>query len=884
MKFDWFRRDQREAELDAEIRSHLDEAIRDRIERGETPEQARANALREFGNVGLIKEATREMWGWAALAQWAQDLRFGARMFGRMSRKQPGFTLLAALTLALGIGANTAIFSLVNAVLLRKLPFTQPERLVQVYTVYNAGDRYPFTLPNFCDYREQSRSVTLAAFANWSANLAGAGESERAQGARVSADVFELLGVKAALGRTLLPSDDRPGHQHVVMISHGFWQRRFAANPNALGQRVLLSGISYEVVGVLPPDFLFPFYADAELVVPLAPEADPLRHARSSVSFLRVVARLKPNVTPAQAAAELNGITNQLRQQYPKENGNKLGVRVVKMYDGVVGDYRRALWILFGAVALVLLIACTNLANLLLARAAGRRKEMTIRAALGASRARLVRQLLAESLLLALAGAALGLLLAYWGGEMLLALSPTSLPRAREVGLDARALGFTLVVTVFCGLLFGLAPAWQTSAIDLNQALREGGKGTGAGAAGDRLRNLLVIAEVALALVLLIGAGLFLRSFQKAQEVKPGFDASNVLLVRLALPPNNYPDSAAITRFTEQAERRLATIPGMQAIGVVNIPPLSGQSASVEFNVVGRPPAARDKTPRAQYRIATPGYFRALGIPLVAGRELSERDTAATQPVLLINQQMAERYFAGRNPVGEHLAIDDNDLGPRTLEIIGVVGDVKQLGIENNPTFDIYLPLSQTHADQISFLRNNLHWALRATTEPLTLAASVKRELQVIDRDVPASSVRTMEQSLATIIAPRRFNLLLLGIFAGAALLLAAAGIYAVVAYAVAQRAQEIGIRLALGAQTEDVLQLVIARSMRPALLGVGTGLVAAFALTRLMTGLLFGVSANDPLTFVAIALLLLSVALLACWIPARRAVKVDPMIALRSE
>jgi len=807
-----------------------------------------------------------------------QDLRYGARML----LKQPGFTLAAVLTLALAIGANTAIFSLVNAVLLRQLPFEQPEQLAQVWAVRGAGDSFSFSVPDFCDYRDQSRSVALAAFANWSGNLTGTGEPERVQGTRVSAGVFALLGVKAALGRTLLPSDDQPGNQHVVALSHSFWQRRFSADPNTIGQRVLLNGVSYEIVGVLPLDFLFPFFADAELAVPLAPEADPLRHERNSVSFLRLLARLKPNVTPAQAAAELNGIASQLRQQYPKENGGKLGVRVVKLHDGIVGDYRRALWVLFGAVALVLLIACANLANLLLARAAGRRREMALRAALGASRARLIRQLLTESLLLALAGAALGSVLAYWGGEMLLALSPASLPRAREVGLDARALGFTLAVSLFCGLLFGLAPAWQTSAVDLNRGLREGGKGTGA--AGNRLRGLLVIAEVALALVLLIGAGLFIRSFQKVQEIKPGFDAGNVLLVRLALPPNNYPDGAAITRFTEQAGQRLATLPGVQALGVVDIPPLSGMTTSVEFNVAGRPPATREQTPRAQYRIATPGYFRALGIPLIAGREFSERDTAAAPPVLLINQQIAQRYFADRNPVGEHLTIGDNNQGPRTLEILGVVGDVKQMGLENSPTFDIYLPLGQTHADNVGFLRNNLHWVLRTATEPLALAAPVKRELQAIDRDVPASSARTMEQSLATVIAPRRFNLLLLGIFAAVALLLAAAGIYAVVAYAVTQRTQEIGIRLALGAQTKDVLRLVIAQSMRPALLGIGVGLLAALALTRLMAGLLFGVSATDPATFVVIGGLLMFIALLACWLPARRATKVDPLIALRTE
>ncbi|MEW6737122.1 MAG: ABC transporter permease, partial [Acidobacteriota bacterium] len=444
----YLRRNQFDRELAEEMQLHLELKVEENLQAGMEPAEARACAQRQFGNQTLLKELSREMWGFRSIETLLQDLRYGIRMLA----KNPGFTLVAVLTLAFGIGANTTIFSLVNAVLLRQLPFEQPEQLAQVYSVYNTGDRYPFTLPDFCDYRDQSQKVMLAAFANWSANLTGTDEPERIQGTRISAHAFELLGVKAALGRTLLPSDDQPGNQNVMVISHSFWQRRFGANPSVLGQRVLLNGINYEIVGVLPQNFLFPFYAESELAVPLAPEADPLRHVRSSISFLRLLARLKPGVSLSQAEAELNGITNQLRQQYPKESGNKLGVRVLKLHDGVVGDYRRALWILFGAVALMLLITCTNLANLLLARATGRRKEMLLRAALGAARVRLIRQLLTESLLLALGGAVLGVLLAVWGKELLLVLSPTSLPRAREAGLDAHVLGFTLVISLLCGL------------------------------------------------------------------------------------------------------------------------------------------------------------------------------------------------------------------------------------------------------------------------------------------------------------------------------------------------------------------------------------------------------------------------------------------------
>ncbi len=799
-----------------------------------------------------------------------------------MLMKRPGFTSVAVLTLALVIGANTSIFSLVNAVLLRQLPFHQPDRLAQIYSVRSAGDRFQFSLPDFCDYRDQSRSVTLAAFAYWSSALTGAGEPERIQGARVTANVFELLGVNAVYGRTLLPSDDLPGNQRVVALSHSFWRRRFGADPGAVGQRILLNGISYQVVGVLPQDFLFPFYPESSLAIPLAPEGDPLRHERYSINFLRLVARLKPDVSLSQAEEELSGIASQLRQRYPKENGAKLGARALMLHDGIVGDHRRPLWILFGAVALVALIACANLANLTLARASGRRKEMAIRAALGASRAILIRRLLTESLLLALAGALLGSLLSVWGGEILLTLSPTSLPRASEAVLDARVLFFTLAISLLCGLFFGMAPAWQSSRVDLNSELRE--SGNSAAGAGIRLRNLLVISEVALALALLIGAGLLIRSFQKAQEVKTGFDADNVLMASLALPQSNYADGESITRFAEQVERRLSNLPGVRALGLINNPPLSSQSPSVEFTVTGRPPIAREQTPRAQYRIATPGYFSALGIPLISGRDFTERDAADAPPAMLINQQIAQRFFADGNAVGEHLTIDDNNKGPRTLEIIGVVGDVKQSGLENDPTFDIYLPLGQAHADNIDFLRNNLSLVMRSTADPMTLATRVKLEIQAIDRDIPVSSVRTMEQALGAIIAPRRFNLFILGIFAIAALLLATAGIYAVVSYAVTERTREIGVRLALGAQSGDMLRLVIAQSMRPVLIGVGFGLIAALALTRLLKGMLFGVSATDPATFVVIVGLLIFVAFLAALVPARRATKVDPLIALRSE
>jgi predicted permease len=571
-----------------------------------------------------------------------QDLRYGARML----LKSPGFTLIAVITLALGIGANTAIFSLVNSILLRQLPFRQPEQLVRVDSRRLASGKYSFTLPDFIDYRDQNQSLSgIAAYASWSANLTDQGEPEQLQGLRISANAFELLGVEAVAGRVLAPGDDAPGQQYVAVLSYGLWRRRFGADPQLVGKKLTINGASYTVVGVLPPQFFFPNgVREAELAVPLAPDADPLRGVRASTNFLRALARLKPGVTREQAEADLTAVAERIRRQYPVANAQKLGVTLSPLREEVVGDFRLALWVLLGAVGMALMITCANLASLALVRAAGRRREMAIRAALGATRRSLVQQLATESLLLALLGAGLGLLLAFYGIDLLLALSPATLPRVSEVGIDFRVLGFTLALSLLAGALFGLAPAWQATRVSLNEELKGSGRGASDGKRQNRARSLLVVSELALSVVLLAGAGLLIKSFLRLQAVNPGFEAENALAVRLSLPKAQYPNRSAVTAFYEKLRPRLESLPGVEAVGFVSALPLSGVLHSIPFTIEGRA-TTPDEAQRADYRVVDAGYFRALKIPLIAGREFNERDAAETPSVALISQNLARRHW-----------------------------------------------------------------------------------------------------------------------------------------------------------------------------------------------------------------------------------------------
>jgi putative ABC transport system permease protein len=812
-----------------------------------------------------------------------QDVQYGFRML----MKKPGFTLVALVALALGIGANTAIFSVVNAVLLRPLPFDKPERLVMVWgSAPQLGfDVLPATAAESLEWREQNHVFDeVAAFKSWAWNMTGRGGPEQVWGARVSAGLFPALGVKPILGRTFSPEEDRVGGAKVIVMGHGLWQRSFGSDPSIIGKTVTLNNQSYTVVGVMPQGFKFPggenmlsglqFSPKTELWEPMAFTEEEL--SNRGTHNLAVIARLKPEATIEQARSEMTSIAAHLAEQYPKYNKG-IGIKLVPLHEQVVGDVRPALLILLGTVGFVLLIACANVANLLLARAASRQKEMAIRTALGASRLRVIRQLLTESVLLSLVGGAAGLLLALWGIDALGALIPENIPRANEIGVDARMLGFTLMISLLTGLIFGLAPSLQASKTDINESLKEGTRGASGGPHRNRFRSLLVVSEIALALVLLIGAGLLIRSFMRLQQVNPGFDPKNVVAMEIVLPfiaPSNYTEPQQQAAFFHQALERTQTLPGVQAAAVVSSLPLSGAFESTDIIIEGQPEPPSDQAPQANYTMVSADYFRVMNIPLMKGRALTERDTKDSPGVVVVNETLARRYWPGEEAIGKRLTIG---FEKSAREVVGVVGDVRQNSLDVETPFAVYLPYQQ-------FPYAGMTLVVRTQSEPASMAAGVRREVQAIDASLPVSNVRSMEEVISTSVSQRRFSMTLLGIFATIALLLSAVGIYGVMAYSVSERVHEIGIRIALGASSSDILRLVVGQGMMLTLMGVGVGLAASLVLTRLMASLIYGVSATDPLTFAGVSLTLAAVALLACYIPARRATRVDPMEALRYE
>ncbi|MEK6299557.1 MAG: ABC transporter permease [Acidobacteriota bacterium] len=812
------------------------------------------------------------------------DLRYGSRML----LKRPGFTAVAVLALALGIGANSAIFSVVNGVVLRALPYKDPEALMMVWNrrpllQAQAGmNEFPVSAADFVEWRDQNQVFEqIAAFHTQPFNITGAGEPEFLGGVRSSAGLFSLLGVEAKLGRTFLPEEDQPGAGHVVILSPGLWERRFGSDPQIIGQKLTLNDEPYTVIGVMPPGFQFPrkgempagyqFPRQADLYTPLA--WTPAQVGNRGRNFLAVVGRLKPQVGIAQAQAGMHEIAERLTQQYPQFNSNK-EVFIVPLHQQVIGKVRTALLVLLGAVAFVLLIACANVANLLLARAASRQKEIAIRTALGASRWRVIRQLLTESVLLSLAGGTLGLLLAMWGIDLLLAISPANLPRVDAIGVDGRVFGFTLAISLLTGIVFGLVPAIQASKPDVNEALKEGGRASSV--SHNRFRGALVVSEVALSLVLLIGAGLMIRSFVRLLNSSPGLDPENVLTLDVGLPRTKYTGPQQVA-FFQQVIERLRALPGVKSAGAVYPLPLSGAEEGMGFGIEGRADSAPGERYNAGPRWVSPGYFNTMGIALMKGRELSERDGGDSPRVLLINEAMAARYFPDEDPIGKRVAFDQVNNAPNWREIVGVVGDVKHSAMDSDPKPEMYFPFTQYPSFFMTLV-------VRTSGDPLNLVAAARSEVLAVEKNQPISNVHTMEELLSNSIAQRRFNMLLLSVFAGVALLLAAVGIYGVMSYSVAQRTHELGVRMALGARTSHVLALVVKQGMTLALIGVGIGLAASFALTRVMASLLYGVSATDPLTFSVIALVLASVAFLACYLPARRATKVDPMVALRYE
>ena len=800
-----------------------------------------------------------------------QDLRFSLRMLGR----NPAFTAVAVLALALGIGGNAAIFSVVDGVLLKPLALPAADRLVVTQAV---------SVPDFLDWREQSR--VFSGMAAWNAtglNWTGRSEPQRLRAALVSPGFFSTLDVGPALGRAFSAAEHRPGGPQAVVLADGLWQRAFGGDPGVLGRALTLGGASYTVVGVLPRNFRF--VGTADVWVPYRFD-DPASYNRGS-NFLSVVARLAPGVSLRRARTEMADIVARLERLHPENAGRS--VQWTPLPEELVANVRRALLALLAAVGLVLLIACADVANLLLARAAARRREIAVRTALGASRRRLLRQLLTESVLLSLLGAGLGLLLARWGTRRLLALMPAGrIPRLEEVGIDGRVLAFTLGVALLTGLAFGLVPGLHASRPDVAGTLKSGAAGAGAagGRGGARLRDGLVVAQVALALLLLVASGLTLKAFVRLSRVDPGIDPLHVLTLTLNLPATPVPAVEARRRGLAEMLARIETLPGVRAASLTVFLPLGGSNLNGDFHIGGRPDPPPGRMPVAEQRVVAPHYFRAMGIPLLRGRDLEESDGPRAPGAALINETLARRFWPGRDPLGSQVAVDDLQGKPIWMKVVGVVGDVRHFGLGREPRPEIYMPYRQMPADIVSLFLplNPISLVVRAAGEPVPLAAAVEREVHAVDRDQPVADVRTMESIVAESLSGPRFASLLLGLFGAVALLLAVAGVYAVLAYSVAQRTRETGLRMALGARRGDVLKLVVGQGMALTLGGVSLGLAAALAATRLLQSLLFGVSARDPQVFFGAPLVLGGVALLACLLPARRATRVDPMAALRGE
>jgi putative ABC transport system permease protein len=807
-----------------------------------------------------------------------KDVRHGIRSL----LKHPGFTTIAVVTLALGIGANTAMFSVINAVLLRPLPYHEPDRLVTIWEEMPQRGMYeiPVSFANLRDWVDQTKTLDqISAYTFTNLNLSGVGEPARLGAVRSSANLFSLVGAAPLLGRLFLPEEDKEGANRVVILGHALWQSRFGSDSAIIGRSLTLDNQKHTVVGVMPSGFQFPvgfgylgkvLNDPIDLYVPLAATGKEL--GRGHYSFF-AMGRLKPGITIDQARAEMTTIEGRLEQQYPDTNTG-IGIKLVPTQEQTVKAIRPALLVLLGAVAFLLLIACANIANLMLARGASRQKELAIRAALGASRLRVVRLLLSESLMLSLAGGCLGLLLAVWGTNALVALAPDNIPRLNEVGVDARVFGFTLAVSLVTGIVFGLVPALHAAKPDLNEALKEGLRGSMGSASGKRTRSVLVVVEVALSLVLIIGAGLMIKSFLRLQQMNIGFNPDHVLAVSVSLPSSRYPEDRQQVAFFQEALERLQSLPGIQSAGATTGLPLTLDIHGSDFRIEGHPEPEAGKEMIINTRSVSPGYFGTLGISLIKGRDFSDRDKSEAPAAAIINDELARIYFSGEDPIGKRISFDDRQ---SWISIVGIIGDVKQLGLDSSAKPEVYFPYLQVVAPEMSLV-------IRTSSNPLSLAAALKSQIQMIDKDLPIDDAKTMQQLLAESSSGRRFNMLLLSVFAAVALVLAIVGIYGVMSYTVARRTHEIGIRVAVGAQPLDVFRMVIGQGMKLAIIGVACGLAGAFGLTRLMTTMLFGVEPTDPATFVSIAVLLTGVTLVACYIPARRATKVDPLVALRYE
>jgi putative ABC transport system permease protein len=857
-----FSREKTDRDLDDEVGSYSELLAQEKMREGMSPQEARREAILELGGVEQVKERVREVRAGAWLDSLLQDLRYGARML----RKHPGFTAIAVLTLALGIGANTAIFSVVNGVL-RPLPYLEPERLMAIESSQS--------LPDLDDIQKQSQSFeALGATTMQRLDYTGGAEPIQIFSINCNSDLFRALRARPALGRLLTANDDRFGAPGAVVLSHGFWARQFGADPNVIGKSIPLSGNSYTVVGVLPANFWIPgpvgdVYASLRVVYPAAAQA-------RSVHFLRTYLRLKLGVTLAQAQSEMDGIDKSLARAYPDFNQDRQR-RLMPLLEKVVGDSRPALLILFDAVGLVLMIACVNFANLLLARGASRQREIAIRAALGAGSQRLIAQMLVESTMLSLAGGAAGILLAEIGVKTLLSLAPENLPRLNGIGIDSRALALTLGISIITGTVFGLLPAWSAARLNLGEGLKESGRTLVGSRTTLRMRRILVVSETVLAMMLLVGAGLLIRSFQRMHSVSPGFRPDNILTMRVELPEARYEEAAKQRPFRARLLDSLNALPAVQAAMISELP-MSGDYLTHDLSIKGRPVRLGEE-PEVQTRTILGDYFSVMGIPLLRGREFSGQDREDTPVVAVVNESFVRTFFPNQDPLGARIAWSRDKPGSWKI-IVGVVGDVKHFGLdqpEQPAVYDLYSQMDEPWKRWMSLV-------VRSPRDPGELTRQVEAQIWALDRGIPPTAVLTMKDVMDASVTPRKFNLTLMMIFAAVALALAAIGIYGVVAYSVTQRTHEIGVRVALGAQQRDIVRLVLGEGARLALLGAILGLAAAAALTRFMASLLFGVSAHDPLTFLAVAAVLGGVAGAACCIPALRAMHVDPMVALRYE
>ena len=868
-------------DIDEELRLHIEMETESNVRRGMSHSEARRAARLSFGNFDRVRDAAYGVRGGGLMETLLQDIRYGARMLA----KHKAFTTVAVLTLALGIGANTAIFSVVNELLLRPLPYRDADRVMMLWEVTPEGrEQNTTSRKNFMSWREQGKSFeTIAAFSDQRANLTGAGDPEEVTMQIASSGLFNVLGVDAIVGRTFTKDDIQPGAPRVAVLSYGLWQRRFGADRNVVGKPITLGDEPYTVIGVVPANFQWHIKSKSgtgkpaevwTLLTMPATQTDSGWHGR----FLSTVGRLKPGVSREQADAELKTIEARISEDDPRHSKG-YSAEVIPVREQLVGNVRPALWLLLGAVGFVLLIACANVANLLLARAASREKEIAVRTALGARRSRIVRQLMTESVLLAALGGVCGLALAWWGIQALVAISPRDLVNLQGVGLNMTVLGWTLGIALLTGILFGLVPALEATRVDLNDTLKEGGKsGSGQSARSRSLRGALVVTEVALALVLLVSAGLLVKSFARLRNIDTGFRQENILTFVVPVPVTKYKEDSQFVNFFRQAEERIRALPGVRAVGIVNYLPLyGGLGSATGFTIEGRPAPPPGEEPSTNVRVADAGYFGAINIPLLRGRNFTNYEDAEPHNVVLVSESFAQKYFPGEDPIGKRVAVEMFDGKPPMTEIVGVVGDVRYDSLTNAAEPTVYFPEPVLTYSSMTF-------AVHTDGDPTQLTPAVRREISSLDPDQPVSDVRTMKQVMAETVGRARFSTLLFGLFAGLATLLAAVGIFGVMNYSVTLRTREIGLRMALGAQPSRVLMLVLRQGLVLTLVGIGIGLVVALALTRVMSSLLFGVDATDPATFAAIVPVLAFVSLLACYIPARRATRIDPLVALRYE